>query len=354
MKILYITTIGITMGFFKTIIKELINEGNVVDIATNETNSPVPACYREWGCNIYNISTSRSPLSFGNKLAIKQVRKLAINYNIVHCHTPVAGMITRIACKSIRKRGLKVVYTAHGFHFYKGAPLKNWLFYYPVEKICSKWTDVLITINKEDYSLAQKKMRAKNVVYVPGVGINTDRFTSSLVDRDQKRKELGIPINSRVILSVGELNKNKNHKIVIEAISKLDDESYYYLIAGVGKEKESLQKLASSLNVNLKLLGYRKDVAELYKIADLYVLPSIREGLNVSLMEAISSGCCAIASKIRGNVDILPTTFCFNPHKYSEIVHLLNSNISPVTLPNTFDCKNINESVKNIYHKIVL
>lgn len=353
MKILYITTIGITMGFFKSIIKELVDEGNVVDIATNENNSPVPDCYREWGCSIYNISASRSPLNFGNILAIKQVKKLAINYDIVHCHTPIAGMVTRIACRSIRKRGLKVVYTAHGFHFYKGAPLKNWLFYYPVEKMCSKWTDALITINKEDYFLAQNKMRAGFISYVPGVGINIDRFASSIVNRDQKRKELDIPINSRVILSVGELNKNKNHKVVIEAISKLDDKTCYYLIAGVGKEKESLQKLASSLNVNLKLLGYRNDVSELYKIADLYILPSIREGLNVSLMEAISSGCCAIASKIRGNVDLLPANLCFNPHKVSEIIHLLNSNISPVSFPSTFDFKSVNESVKNIYRKIV-
>lgn len=354
MKILYITTIGITMIFFKTLVKELLDEGNIVDIATNESDSPVPDCYREWGCYIHNISTSRSPLSAGNRLAIKQIRELAHNYDIVHCHTPIAGMVARIACKKIRNDGLRVVYTAHGFHFYKGAPFKNWLLYYPIEKMCSKWTDVLITINKEDYSLAIKKMRAKSVEYIPGVGIDKEKFELQKVDLLRKREELHLPKKAKVILSVGELNKNKNHRIVIEALGKIKNKTYYYLIAGEGKEKDSLQKLALSLNVNLILLGYRKDVASLYRIADLYILPSFREGLNVSLMEAISSGCPAIASKIRGNIDLLPDSLCFNPHNSADIIHLLNSAISPVNLPDAFDYKHINSSIKSIYQKIML
>ena len=153
MKILYITTIGLTMGFFNAFIRQLLDNGNVVEIATNESDAKVPAYYREWGCKIYPISCSRSPLDIGNIKAIWQIRNIVKEnrYEIVHCHTPIAAMCTRIACSPLRTDKTKVYYTAHGFHFYDGAPLKNWMLYYPIEKFLSRCTDVLITINKEDY-----------------------------------------------------------------------------------------------------------------------------------------------------------------------------------------------------------
>ena len=165
MKILYVTTIGTTMGFFHSFIKELIDEGNTVDFACNSTISNVPECYRDLECRIFNLSCTRSPLNRDNIRAYKQLKKMISenHYDIVHCHTPVAGAITRLACREYRKGGLKVIYTAHGFHFYKGAPLKNWLVYYPIEKFCSHFTDTLITINREDYDLANKKMQVKLV-----------------------------------------------------------------------------------------------------------------------------------------------------------------------------------------------
>ena len=152
MKILYVTTIARTMVFFKNFIHLLIGKGHTVDIATNETNRKVPEEYRLWNCQIHQIDTSRSPLSKSNLTAYKQLKTLVETgeYDIVHCHTPVAAMITRLTCRGVRKKGTKVFYTAHGFHFYKGAPKLNWLIYYPIEKICSYFTDVLITINKED------------------------------------------------------------------------------------------------------------------------------------------------------------------------------------------------------------
>ena len=152
MKILYVTTIGGTMRFFRSVIKELLDAGHVVDIAANEKTSPVAPCYREWGCTVHQIDPSRSPLNKGNLMAIKQIKKLVTenHYDIVHCHTPVAAMCTRLACRKARKSGTKVFYTAHGFHFYKGAPRKNWLIFYPIEKFCARWTDLLITINKFD------------------------------------------------------------------------------------------------------------------------------------------------------------------------------------------------------------
>lgn len=306
MKILYVTTIGGTMDFFESFIKQLFEDGHDVDIATNENSSKVPVCYKEWGCTVYQIDTSRTPLNMGNIKAITQIKELVAKekYDIVHCHTPIAAMCTRLACRKARKNGTKVFYTAHGFHFYKGAPLKNWMLYYPVEKICAYFTDVLITINQEDYALAQKKMKAKHVEYVPGVGIDLTKFGQAVVDKSAKRKELGIPEDATLLLSVGELNENKNHETVIRAIKDLD---VYYIIAGKGDLREHLQGIIDECNMadRVKLLGFRRDVSELYHAADVYVLPSIREGLNVSIMEAMASGLPVVCSRIRGNTDLI-------------------------------------------------
>lgn len=306
MKILYVTTIGGTMNFFYSFINRLINDGHTVDIATNENSSKVPACYNAWGCAVHQIDTSRSPLSKGNLKAIQQLKMLVEKekYDIVHCHTPIAAMCTRFACRKARKKGTKVFYTAHGFHFYKGAPLKNWLLYYPVEKLCAHFTDALITINQEDYALAQKKMKTKEVRYVPGVGIDLTKFGKAQVDKAAKRKELGVPDDATLLLSVGELNENKNHETVIRAIKDLD---VYYIIAGKGGLQEHLQNVIDELGMTnrVKLLGFRKDIGELCEAADIYVMPSYREGLPVALMEAMASGLPCAVSEIRGNVDLI-------------------------------------------------
>lgn len=309
MRILYVTTIGITMTFFKSLIQELVDSGHTVDIATNDSESRVDSFYSELGCEIITLSCSRSPLNKDNITAIKQIKKLVqeTKYDIVHCHTPVAAMCTRIACRKVRKKGTKVFYTAHGFHFFKGAPLKNWLLYYPVEWLCAFLTDTLITINKEDYTRAQKHMHAKRVGYVPGVGIDVEKFANTQVDRATKRQELGIPEDAFLLLSVGELNENKNHQIVIRAMAELKDPNIHYAIAGIGNQHDDLKNLARQLEMSdkLHLWGYCNDVAELYKTANVYILPSLREGLNVSVMEAMASGLPCIVSRIRGNVDLI-------------------------------------------------
>lgn len=309
MRILYITTIGSTMTFFTSLIYQLISEGKTVDICCNEEIKPVPTCYREWGCKVYPISCTRSPFNKGTVTAIREIRRIVRegNYDIVHCHTPIAAMCTRFACRKLRKSGLKVFYTAHGFHFYKGAPLKNWLLYYPVEWLCAHWTDTLITINREDYARAKKHLHAKRVEYVPGVGIDVDRFANTVVDRAAKRRELGIPEDAYLLLSVGELNENKNHAEVIRAIAEKADDNVHYMIAGEGSLRSNLLELASQCGISnrIHLLGFRSDVDELYKTADLFVLPSLREGLNVSLLEARAAGIPCKCKSIRGNVDIM-------------------------------------------------
>jgi glycosyltransferase involved in cell wall biosynthesis len=309
MRLLYVTTVGATMGFFKSLICRLIEAHHTVDIATNESESNVPDCFREWGCKVYGISCTRSPLSKGVFSAVREIETIVRQggYDIVHCHTPIAAACTRIACRSFRKNGLKVFYTAHGFHFYKGAPLKNWVVFYPIEWLCAHWTDVLITINKEDFERAKKEMHALRVAYVPGVGIDTKRFAETTTDRARKRLEIGVPEDATLLLSVGELNENKNHSAVIRAVARMEDAGIHYAVAGNGALQEELALLAETLNVRgqVHLLGYRQDVAELYKAADVFVFPSIREGLPVSVMEAMAAGLPIVAAKNRGTVDLL-------------------------------------------------
>ena len=121
--------------------------------------------------------------------SLKQVKKMCDenHYNLLHCHSPIGSVVARLAAKNARKHGTKVIYTAHGFHFYKGAPKINWLIFYPIEKFFSRLTDVLITINKEDYAFANKHMNARQIEYIPGVGVNTEKFF--LRNFDEKKSE---------------------------------------------------------------------------------------------------------------------------------------------------------------------
>ena len=311
MRILYVTTISLTMNsFFKPHIEMLVKEGNHVDIACNYKDLALADLYKELGCNFYQIDFSRSPLSKNNIKAFGQLKKVIKNggYDIVHCHTPNAAVVTRLVCSKFRKKnGLKVFYTAHGFHFYKGAPKLNWMVYYPIEKFCSKFTDKLITINKEDYELAKNKFKAKEVHYVPGVGVDLSKFENVHVDKNSKRREIGVPEDAFLLLSVGELNENKNHQIIIKALAKLNNPNIHYAIAGVGDKREYLLALADELGVSeqLHLLGYRKDIPELNHSADVFCFPSIREGLPLAPIEAMACGLPVIAARNRGTIELV-------------------------------------------------
>lgn len=333
MKILYVTTIGNTMVFFKDFIRHLLDEGHIVDIATNENSGDtlVPDCYRTWGCKVYPLDCSRSPMDMGNIRAVRQIRQIVKEdaYNLVHCHTPIAAACTRLACQPLRKNDVKVIYTAHGFHFFNGAPLKNWLIYYPIEKICSCFTDILITINKEDYARAKKKFHARQIKYVPGVGIDLDKFNVRSVDRNAMRMEFGIPLDARVVLSVGEVNANKNHRLGIEALAKLGNPNVYYIVCGSGNLIETHKALARELGIEKQVVfaGYRTDVAEFYNMANVFFFPSYREGLSVSLMEAMACGLPCVVSRIRGNVDLIDDAggALFDPHSIDECLGALKN-----------------------------
>ena len=308
MKILYVTTISSTMAFFPEHIRMLQAGGHTVELAANFSR-PADDRVTDLSCICHHIPFSRSVGSKGNVRAFLELKKLLHegDYDIVHTHTPNASVIVRLACRKMRKKGLRVFYTAHGFHFYKGASVKNWMFFFPVEWVCARWTDVLITINREDYRFAKRWMKPGRVEYVPGVGIDTAKYNNVSVDIEEKRREMGIRNGDVMLLSVGELNQNKNHEAVIRALAGINDKKLHYMIAGRGCLFKNLCGLADQLGVGerVHLLGYRDDVAQLYQCADIYLLPSAREGLNVSLMEAMASRLPCIVSKIRGNEELV-------------------------------------------------
>lgn len=272
----------------------------------------------QYGIKMVHIDFDRNPLGKNNLKARKQLLALMERekYDIVHCNTPSGGMVGRIAAAQAKIP--KVIYMAHGFHFWKGAPMKNWMFYYPVERLLAHLSDRIITINHEDYERAQHFHYKKggHAEYVPGVGIVVKRFEHNEEMRNATRQELGIQDHEIMLLSVGEVNQNKNHKVVIEALAKLGRKNIKYVVCGVGNLMESHQQLAASLGVQDQVIfaGYRTDIDRFYQAADAFVIASFREGLPVSLMEAMSAGLPCIASKIRGNVDLMSeSSLLFDP-----------------------------------------
>ncbi len=298
-KVLFVASVtGHIKAFHLPYLKMFKERGFQVDVAAKETVA-LPEEY-----HTYNVPFERSPFNKNNIYACKQLKKIISenHYDIIHCHTPVASMITRLVARKARKKGTKLLYTAHGFHFFKGAPLINWLIYYPVEKLCAHFTDVLITINQEDYHRAKKKMKAKEVAYVPGVGVDMDKFSVPQCDKNKKRQELGIPEEATVLLSVGELNTNKNHQVIIQAMSQVPEKNIHYLIAGKGNQSVALQALADSLGLSDKvhLLGFRNDIPELCIASDIFCFPSKREGLGLASLEAMVYGLPLLTSNIHG------------------------------------------------------
>lgn len=372
MRILYVTTIGGTMVFFKTLIPQLIEAGHKVDIAANYKISDIPDNFNNMGCKCYQIDWSRNPLAVNNYRAIKQLRTVVEEnkYDIVHCHTPVAAACTRLACRRLRKqKKVKVIYTAHGFHFFSGAPLKNWMIFYPIEKLCAHMTDVLITINKEDYERAKRKLKAGKVEYVPGVGIDIDKFSYDVHISEQKRKELQIEKDDIMLLSVGELSKRKNHEIVIRAIKAMENKSIKYFIVGEGERKEYLSSLIESMEMQnqIMLLSYRNDISELCQAADLFVFPSYQEGLPVALMEAIACHTPIACSEIRGNKDlILEKHRMFNPKDKESVMQCIKKcvDVPKMSEKSRNECElqyerllqcevtNVNAKMKQIYNTV--
>lgn len=276
------------------------------------------------GLICHQVDFERSPFAFRkNRKAFLQLKQVIETgqFSLVHCHTPVGAALTRLVRAALRKKkDFSLLYTAHGFHFYKGAPLKYWLLFYPTERFLASYTDVLITINKEDFERAARfcKRKKTKVEYIPGVGIDLAYWSGSELSTEEReelrrrtREELGVAASEQMLLSVGELIPRKNHATVIEALSEnTSGKPFKYFICGQGVLKEELQQLIEKKGLQDKavLLGYREDIRNLLYAADLFVFPSKQEGLPVALLEAIAAGAEVAASDIRGNRDLLASS----------------------------------------------
>ena len=258
------------------------------------------------GVVLHNIHFARSPLNFKNLKACKQLKRIINenNFDLIHCHTPAASVLTRMVAKKARKKGSVVMYTCHGFHFHNASSKKNWLIYYPIEKHLAKKTDYIVTINKEDFNRA-KTFKCKNVRYIPGVGVDLERIKNCQIDKESYKESVGVPKDKIMLLSIGELIERKNHQVIFKALGKLQNKDIYYVICGKGPLKEKLYRLAVKNGIadRVLFLGFRKDIPELCNAADISAFPSRIEGLGLAGIEAMAAGVPLASSNVHGILD---------------------------------------------------
>lgn len=311
-KVLFVATVASHIKTFHEPFLKLFKENDYKTyVAANwnlKENNKIAYCDE-----FIQIPIKRSPYAIQNIKAINELKKLIKKekFDIIHCHTPMGSVVARLAAKEARKNGTRVIYTAHGYHFYKGAPLINWLLYYPVEKWLAKYTDTQITITQEDFDLAKKKFKIKDLNLVHGVGLDEEKFNILISDEEKEnlKQELKIDYKSVVCTYVAELNKNKNQQLLIKAIKRLKDDNnnVTLLLVGKGRYEQKLLKLIKKLNLeeNVKLLGYRSDIVKILSITDIYLASSLREGLPVNVMEAMYMGLPIIAVDNRGHRELV-------------------------------------------------
>lgn len=302
--------------FNKENIEYLLNEKKCeVHIATNidymeDTNIERTKTYIEQlkakDIIIHNVPFAREPINKANIKAYRKLKKI-INtgdFNLIHCHTPAASVITRLAARKVRKKGTVVMYSCHGFHFHNASSKRNWVIYYPIEKMLSRFCDYIVTINKEDYNRS-KKFHAPNTRYIPSVGVDINRIKNIKINKEEKKRSLLIPEDCIMLLSIGELIDRKNHEVIIRALSKIKNDNIYYVICGKGPLEEYLKDLANELNIGNRVvfLGFRDDIPELCNTADISAFPSKIEGLGLAGIEAMAAGVPLVSSNVHGILD---------------------------------------------------
>ena len=317
------------------------------------------------------VPFTRSPFRLSNITAYKQLKKIISqeDYDIIHTHTPMGSVVTRLAAKKARRNGTKIIYTAHGFHFFKGAPLLNWLIYYPVERLMARHTDTLITINKEDYHRAKKQFKT-NVIYMPGVGVDPKRFKPKLTAKQklELRKSLGLKKDDFVMIYPAELNKNKNQTLLLHVLHEInkEDKSVHLLLAGKDNLNGYYKKLADKIGVakNVHFLGYRSDIPQLLQMSDLSVSASHREGLPVHLIEAMFAGLPIVTTKCRGATELVEDgvngfVVGFDQQELLQKIEKIRRNPSlsrqfskqSIKLASQYDIKSILSMAEKVYHE---
>jgi glycosyltransferase EpsD len=273
---------------------------------------------------VHQIEFYRSPFIIKNLNALFQLVRLfkKDTFDLVHCHTPVASVLTRIAANKYRKSGLtKVAYTAHGFHFFKGAPLYYWILFYPIERFFSRYLDCLITINSEDYNLAKRKFYCDKIELICGMGVDSGRF--SLLESSEileVRKSLGLSMENQVLIYVSEFIPRKNHAFLIKSVKILKAKfpALHVLLPGRGKLLNQMQELAKEEGVIdfVHFLGFREDVNLLMGASDIAISTSKQEGLGLHLVEAMMCGLPAVATDDRGHKEVVK--FGYNGFLYPQ------------------------------------
>lgn len=311
-KALLTATVQSHIGQFHRPLANVLHEaGYEVHVAARNNLAEKNGLSLDFADKVIDVPFARSPKSPDNIKAYVQLKKILKNehYDIVSCNTPMGGIVTRLAAAGARKKGTKVFYTAHGFHFYKGAPKKNWIVFYPIEKVMARLCDTLITITKEDYRLAKKKFKT-NIAHIHGVGVYTDRYHPVSEDEiELLRKNEDLKKDDFLILCVGELNDNKNQKTLLQAVTQLKKEipEMKVLLAGNGPREEDLKKqiIENEIEKNVKLLGYRTDLEKITPAVNLVVSCSFREGLPLNILEAELCMKPVIASINRGHEELI-------------------------------------------------
>ena len=288
-------------------IKKFKENGWVVDVACSGEED-IPYCDTH-----FKTCWKRSPFSFKTVAGIRQLKKIIDlgGYDRIYCHTPVGGLVARMASKKARKSGVRVIYFAHGLHFYQGAPLLNWLLYYPVEKFLSKRTDAMILINREDYDLVRTKFTTCKAHLLNGIGADLERLSVENPEqtREQYRKELQLPPDATVLLYCSELLKNKNQTYLMRVLKKVLEKNanVYLLLVGVDHCNGAFVAYAKKIAVydHVRFLGWRNDIANLYTTADICTPTSIREGLPINVVEAMYLKVPVVATNNRGHRTII-------------------------------------------------
>lgn len=313
-KVLFVATVRSHIGqFHMPFIRALKERGFTVDAAFKDNSADKPGLDLSGIDNVFEIHFSRSPFSLSNIKAYFMLKKVidSNGYDAVHCHTPMGAVVARLASKKQRKRGMKVIYTAHGFHFYKGASKKNWLLFYPVEKYLSKYTDCLITINGEDYKTAvERKFKAGKIVKVNGVGVDLSKFKPiSNEEKNSLRSGFGYSPNDFLLIYPADFSVRKNQEMLFDtlAVCLKKHSDIYLLLPGAKSNVERYQALAESKNIssNVNFMGYRRDIEKLVAMSDVSVSTSRQEGLPINLIEAMAVGNPVIATDVRGNNDLV-------------------------------------------------
>jgi glycosyltransferase EpsD len=266
-----------------------------------------------WADRQFDVPFSRSPARLANIAAYRQIRRIIDEggYRLIHCHTPTAGALTRLAARKARRGGARVLYTAHGFHFQAGGPKLNWALYYPLERLLARLTDCLITINEEDFRLAaERRFPAARIVRIHGVGVDLERFAPADAEtRRTMRRRLGYAMEDQLLFYAAEFNKNKNQRMLIEAFALLKDEfpRLRLLLAGDGPLRPACEELAARLGVRdrTRFLGFRADIADWLPSLDIAVASSYREGLPVNVLEAMACGLPVVATSNRGHRELV-------------------------------------------------